>query len=752
MNSNALQPFGEGPAQRYDGAIAATPGENFNEKGLVEYWELLRAQAPLIVGIVLLGVIGGLAHSLPEPTAFKAETRIEIQEPNDSFLNVRDMAPVARSGTSESYIQTQMELLQSETLRKRVSDKLTQQPSKQMYRPDILSEWMQKAGLTPFRRRPSRAEAISAASKSLTVRNIRNTRIVEISVEGSDPLLAAEFANRLAEEFVEHDVETRLQSAQSTGRYLQTQIEDLRGQLQNSEQELQRYALNSGLLMTGERGNVTEDKLRQIQQELSLAQANRMQTEARYKVAQSASPETLSDVLNDSSLRSYASRIAELRGQMADQRTILKPEHYKIQQLQNQINELQGTLERERTQIIKRIRNDYEMAKLRESMLGQEYARQASVVSGQSSDMVYYNMLKREVETNRHVYESMLQKVKEANVASAVRASSVRILSRATPASRPHKPNVLRDLLIGVTSSFFLAVMLVALRDRLDGRLRQPGDTPEYSVPELGVILSAEKMLGEGRTRPERRLAAAASSNGDDHGYGGDSWSSSELLTWNHKPSVEAESFRTALTSLLSVGSDQRIFIFTSPSPKEGKTTICANLAVALAEIERKVLVIDADLREPRIHNIFDVANDWGFTDIAQERASIAAQPLQPLVKPTHIPNLFVLPSGPGSANVFATLHSPRVDELLQRAREEFDVVLIDTPPMLGLPDARVLAKKADGVVLVFRLGQSTRAMAKVALQRLLEDRVPILGTILNDWKPKPSQYGYLSRYYSPRT
>ncbi|HYI94032.1 MAG TPA: polysaccharide biosynthesis tyrosine autokinase [Bryobacteraceae bacterium] len=755
MSSNTLQPYGDGPGSRFD--LTQQPGNNDQvvDKGLLEYWELFRSNALLIIGIVLLGVLGALAHSLPEPIAFQAQTRIEIQEPNDSFLNIRDMAPIARSGTSESYIQTQIEVLQSEPLIQQVIERLTGQPARQMYRPDILSEWMQRLGFAPLRKPPTRAHALAAAARSTKVRNIKNTRIVEISAEASDPLLAAEFVNGLAEQFVQHDVETRLNSAQSTSRWLQTQIEELRRQLQVSEQDLQEYAQKSGLLMTSDRGNVTEDKLRQVQQELSLAQANRMQTEARYKIAQTSNPEALPDVLNDSSLRTYASRIAELRGHMADQRTILKPEHYKIQQLQNQINELQATFERERDQIIKRIRNDYDMAKLRESMLVQEYSKQFSVVSGQSSDLVYYNMLKREVETNRHVYESMLQKVKEANVASAVRASSVRVLNRAAPANRPHKPNVLRDVMIGLTSSLFLAVMIVALRDRLDGRLREPGDVHQYSIPELGVILSADKMLSEGRLRPERSLVAAASMNGNGNGNGShdhvDTWSSSELLTWNHKPSVEAESFRTVLTSLLTLGSDQRVFIFTSPSPKEGKTTICANLAVALAEIERKVLVIDADLREPRIHNIFDVPNDWGFTDIAQERSSIVNRPLEPLVKRTQIPNLFVLPSGPGAASVFCALHSPRVDELLQRAREEFDVVLIDTPPMLGLPDARVLGKKADGVVLVFRLGQSTRAIAKTAVQRLIEDRVPVVGTILNDWKPKPSQYGYLARYYSPR-
>jgi succinoglycan biosynthesis transport protein ExoP len=220
-----------------------------------------------------------------------------------------------------------------------------------------------------------------------------------------------------------------------------------------------------------------------------------------------------------------------------------------------------------------------------------------------------------------------------------------------------------------------------------------------------------------------------------------------ELVTWLRDSSLLAECFRAVLTSILFTGVNghrPKVIVLASSSPAEGKTTVASNLAIALAEISRRVLLIDGDLRRPRLHQLFDVDNDYGLSDLLRERQPVEGYPMTTLVHETGIPGLYLLASGKASHSVANLLHSTRLREWLACFRQKFDAVLIDTPPMLQLPDARVLGRLADGVVLVVRAGQTSRDMAKAACQRFEEDGTRILGTVLNDWDPSKGEgYGY---------
>jgi receptor protein-tyrosine kinase len=226
-----------------------------------------------------------------------------------------------------------------------------------------------------------------------------------------------------------------------------------------------------------------------------------------------------------------------------------------------------------------------------------------------------------------------------------------------------------------------------------------------------------------------------------------------ELVTLQRQPSLIAESFRAVLTSILFSGENgdrPRVLVFTSAGPSEGKTTVVSNLAIALAEIHRRVLVIDGDLRKPRMHEIFDLPNERGLSDLLAQR-SLDEDAVKGVLQQTRVPDLFVLPSGPPTAAAANLLHSPHLPSLLKTWRSEFDSILLDTPPMLQMPDARVLGRLADGVVLVLRAGRTTREMAQAAKQRFADDSTRVVGSILNNWDPKSSRdghYGYYKGYY----
>ena len=364
---------------------------------------------------------------------------------------------------------------------------------------------------------------------------------------------------------------------------------------------------------------------------------------------------------------------------------------------------------------------------------GREGGRRQSVIgSGRFPWETPDNALKRELDSNRQFYEVISRRVDEARVASAVRQSNIRLVGPAQPAAHPHKPNVPLNLAIGMFGGLALAVGYAMLREQTSSVLRAPGEAGAYlTLPEFGAIPKAPNrkfamfgFLGAGiRTPPVERASL-------------------------EQPSSElSESFRGTLASILSAshnGDGPRILVVTSSRPMEGKTTVVSNLGIALAEIGSKVLLIDADLRRPRLHRVFDQVNSWGLSDMLREKNAIEELPLEALVKRTTIPHLYLLPSGTCADNIFGLLCSGRMERLLPRFRQEFDYVLVDAPPCLEFADARIIARYAEMLLLVVRADYTDKKTAQAAVQRLLLDGIPEMGVIFNYWDPSTSNlYGY---------
>jgi capsular exopolysaccharide synthesis family protein len=412
---------------------------------------------------------------------------------------------------------------------------------------------------------------------------------------------------------------------------------------------------------------------------------------------------------------------------------------------------LQQALERERTDILDRIHHDFESAQRREQLLLADYANQSHIVTDQAEKTIQYNILKREVDSNRQIYESMLQQVKQASVASAMRASNVRIVDPAKTPIRPYSPDFLLNSGLGLISGLLIGIVLVITRERSNKTIQQPGDLQFWlNIPELGVIPSATL-----ETRRRISYAKPKAINGaNENSTTGNKPVSSRiqdvaLATHTSKPSLIAESFRAVLTSILfsgENGSRPRILVLTSASPVEGKTTLVSNLGIAMAEIGRKVLIIDADLRRPRMHDLFELPNDRGMSTLLKERA-VTEEALNEILCETSIPGLFVLPAGPSTHAAANLLYSSIFPDILKLLRKQFDTILIDTPPMLQMTDARVIGRLADAVVIVTRAGKTTREAAIAAYQRFAEDKTRVLGTILNDWNPKLAPNGYYGYY-----
>jgi capsular exopolysaccharide synthesis family protein len=324
-----------------------------------------------------------------------------------------------------------------------------------------------------------------------------------------------------------------------------------------------------------------------------------------------------------------------------------------------------------------------------------------------------------------------------------MRASNVRVVDPAKAPQRPYKPRLSSNIALGVFAGLIAGLALIVTIERADRTIQDPSDSTVYlNLPELGVIPA--DVVG----RRHLNYRNARTPNGTHAPL---PTQRAELITWERKPSIAAEAFRAALTSILfssANGYRPKVLTLSSASPGEGKTTVACNLAIALAEIHQRVLLIDADMRKPRIHDIFSIPNDRGLRDLLMDRSGLGDTP-RSLIRDTSIPGLFLLPSGPPVSNASNLLYSQRFVELIERFRLEFDAILIDTPPMLQMPDARVVGRLADAVILVIRAGKTTRGEAIAARRRFGDDSTPVLGTILNAWDPKKSSnpYSYTNTY-----
>jgi capsular exopolysaccharide synthesis family protein len=694
----------------------------------------------------LAGLLGAIGISLLQTPRYRVRTSLEIQSTN--FQDLKNPNDSTGSyATPESYVETQVKLLQSESLLEDVIDKLKLHKERPTGWRALTSGMQSMVASLIKSHPPEREELIRQIERNLTVRTSGNSHLLEVLYESPDPRGAANFANTLVSEFIELSQEERWKAAQGTAEWLTSHLDQMKAQLEQSEAQLQDYARTSGLSVTSEKDNLEEDRLKELQDDLSKAQADRIASQAKLEEAKTKPADSLPEILEDPTMREYRRRLSELQQQYAELSATLTPEHYKVQRVQAQISELQSQVQKERANVVHRIGNEFAAAFRRETLLSKAHADQEKVVADQSSRTIHYDTLKRDVDSNRRLYETMLQRVKEASLTAAMRDSNVLVVDRARPPLLPYSPNVPMNSAIGLFSGMLLGFGFVLLRERIDRRISDPGDAQAYlDLPELGVMpLDQADVSWQilDRLHPRHSGSSLPPSGTRDFTAG----DGPELATWKRKPSLLAECARTTLTSILLPRQDRecpRVIVLTSPCQGDGKTTVACNLSIAVAEIGRKVLLIDGDLRRPRLHKVFGVSNNWGLSDVLWAHTPLETVPISHLVRETKVSGLCLMPGGSCGVTPSNLFYSPRMSVLLERLPKEFDMVMIDAPPMIHLADARVLGRLADGVILVIRAGQTTAESAQFARQRFAEDGTRVLGFVLNKWDPTNSpSYNY---------
>lgn len=716
--------------------VQAEPVDDNPSFSLLEYWEKICRYKLAIAAFVVAGAIGALMLSFVQTPMYRAHTSLVVEDLNENFQNLKDSDPTAEIAPPQSYFQTQVKILQSREMLELVIDKLGLMKQVTPTHKHFWSAWIHKN--SEPNPELAREQEIDKLQRNLTVQAWGDSQTAEIFYVDSDPKLAASVANTLVQTFIDQSREIRWNSTQNTAEWLTGHLKELKQNLENSENQLRTYAQSTGILYTSDKQNVSEDKLKQLQDELTKAQADRTEKQAAYETLANTPIETLSPTLNNPALQNYLVKMADLKSQLANLSAAYTPEYYKVRQVQAQISDLQEAINTERASILRRSKDDYEASLARENMLASAYTEQVKAVSDMAGKSIQYDNLQHEVETNRELYDALLLRIKQAGLAAAMRSSNVVVVDTAKAPVLPYQPNFQLNTALGLLTGLFAGVGFVLVRDRFNRNIESPGISQTYlRLPELGVIPAAKlasrrlAWLPASTKVPLQLQTAAQNGASREH-------------------ATLAEAYRATLTSILLPtmhAEGPRVLVLTSPDAGAGKTTVTSNLGMATAEIGRRVLLIDADLRRPRLHRLFEIPNSFGLTDILRITTPLEDIPVDQLVRQTKIPGLFVVPSGPTTDGLSSLLYSPRLTEFLQRVAKEFDLVLIDAPPMLHFADARVLGRHSDGVILVLRSGQTKRDAAMLARQRFHEDGTSVLGTILNNWDLKNFRSPYAAAY-----
>ncbi len=722
----------------------------------VNYAALLRrhrtAIALIMGGALLLSVL----YTLVAHKVYMSQVILEVTGINQDFMNSKEVDPTNNQITGDEYIETQTKLLKSPPVVQRTAVVMGPKvPGAIAANQGIFGTIRGWVGDSPAATNAEGEAVVFNMLEDAKVKVDGTSDLITVTVLGPEAQLTADTANTLVDQFTQQAQDARGYASGNTNKFLTTQLSDARKKLQDAENALQEYARQTGIVIPSEtQESVAADKLRQIQTDLAKAETDEADTKAQVETSKSAPAESMPQVLDDPTLRDNRARLADLRRQLSDLSVTLTPQNYKIQQLQAQIADLEQQSVQHRSNIIRRLGVQNSETSRRKELLTRAYNQQLGVVSDQSVKEVRYNILKKEVDANRDLYQSMLQRVKQASIVAALKASDVRVVSPATPAKTTYRPSLPLNLGLGALLGLVVAGCYTLLRERNDASLRSPGQSVKHlNVPELAVIPSARIGNSERIPLTLRNLNGA---NGALEAKNGLLAASSaavdkEMVQWCQDETMMADAYRSAITSILLSrvnGISPRVILVTSPRPKAGKTTTVANLGISLAEIGRRVLLIDGDLRRPRLGKLFGLQFATGLSDalLAEGNGTIT---LDSVVRPSTVPGLYVLPGGSEPANISKLLHSTYLDSLVELARSEYDFVLIDSPPMMGMADARLLSRNADGVILISRAGETSPEQLGEARERLADDGTPVIGTILNGCDLRIEDPSYVNHYNS---
>jgi succinoglycan biosynthesis transport protein ExoP len=698
------------------------------------YWHVLAKRRWTILTAAVILVISVAIVSFKMQPVYKAVARVEVEAEPPQIQSLNDL--YRSTPSDDAFLQTQVNVLESDTLAWQTIQQLGL-ASKREYGSDAGSEGpAASSGAATMR-----GQILKSFRTHLHVELMRNSRMLEVSFESRDPALAAAVANALVNNYAEYNFRKTYDATRQASGWMEQQLDELKAKVEKSQQQLVDYERENAIVNVSDKENVVEQRLADLSRDLTSAQNERVQKQSLYELARTNKSQA-AVLVQDELLSRLEERDADLSAQYADALSEFGPKYPKVARLQSQLKSVESFIDAEGRRLIERIHNDYVAAQGRERLLSDAVIQQKTEVGRLNQLLIRHNILKREFDTNQQLYDSLLQRLKDATVTAGLRATNIHVIDSAFVPSSPVRPKRLLNIAIALVVGMILGVTLAFIEEGLDNSIKNVEDVERLiGAPALAIVPAAGsdggRLYGRSDGQRKRRVFAKAATNG-----------AVAMAVVKRPTSALSESYRTLRTSILlsTAVRPPQVLLVTSPQPNEGKSCTSLNLALTLAQRSDRVLIVDGDLRKPCVAHHLGLSEEHGLSGLLTGAHSLD----QALCRAESVPQLWALPGGRTPPNPAELLSSPRMADILQQLRERFDHIVVDSPPLLMVTDATILSTLADGVILVVESGVTVRG-ALVRAHSLLDNAGGrLLGVVMNkvDLRHDTYYYSRYSRYY----
>lgn len=668
---------------------------------------------------------------------YQAKVQILIEKEATNVVDFKEA--IEQNRVADDYYQTQYRILQSRALARKTLDAASLwdnwqvDPKRQattvrgmvMAPVALVSGWFKTAPPPPdpgSEETAAQSGAIDRFLAALQVSPLRNSRLVDVTFASPDPVLSARVANSVAAMYIAQNLEFKFLSSKEASDWLGERLGEQKKQVETSEQALQQYREQTDAVSLEDKQNIVVQKLADLNGAVTRAHTELIQKETLYNQVRSlqgdrAALDTLPAILSNTFIQQQKGELAELQRQQAQSSDKFGARHPEMVKIGLAIGIAEAKIQAEITKVIQATRNEYEAAKVQEQSQIAALEQQKRDAIALNRKGIGYGTLQRDAASNRQIFDSLMQRTKETGISSELKTSNIRVIDAAETPRAPASPNKPLNLLLGLFGGSLLALGLAFSFDYLDDRIKTPDEIGIHlGLPHLGLL-------------PALNVKALASHY---------------PLVSNGVPGNFAEAFRAVRTNVLfsSAQEGSRSVVVTSTGPGEGKSMVASNLAISLAQAGQRTLLMDADLRKPRAHQIFEMSQEPGLSNLLVGNAKASES-----IRESGVSGLWVIPSGRMPPNPAELLGSQRFRDFLVSLKDHFDWVIIDSPPVMAVTDAALVAHSATGVVFVVGAEMTSRHAAKTAVDQLQRVQARFVGAILNRVDLERNSY-YYSQYY----
>lgn len=746
--------------------------EKTSEIDLLALWRIFVKRRWVVLTLVLFALTLTAILSFTATPIYQATATILIENQRPSGLSIQELFNDQNYFTSDYqglYFNTQLELIRSRGLGERVAKKLNlanrpdfQQKSVtplgilRSVKDFVTLKWLRSSkgesnastsGAAPLDFAAER-NAIMASQiiGSLKVDVVERTGLVNVSYQSPNRAMAAEIVNALVDEFYDYSIETRYEATQQASEFLSEQIAQLREDLAVKQRELQKYSQEKNLMVLNDREDTVVGKFSEMNNSYTAAQINRVKKEAALKELRDLNVDTVSNSqrVNSATVSSLLQSYLQTKNEYQEKLKLFRETYPEMQRIKARMDSQRSELQNEIKNAVAAAESEYRTAVQEESSLKGLMENQRQTVQNTNSNKILYNALQIEADNMQTLLAFLVNKQNETQVSARItgqRTSNIRIIDKALIPESPISPNIKRNLMMALLLGFFLGLGLAFAVEFMDTSIKSPEDVEKLvGLPSLGIVPSFNL------DGPTKNLYLDYYSYGQKDKLVEDIKKAGretpvELINHYYPNLAVSEAYRTIRTSILFSHADReasQVITFSSAFPQEGKSTTTCNMAVSFAQLGDKVLLIDADLRRPRLHRIFKTRNVQGMSNVLTGRV-----PLKETVQKTFVENLWLLPSGPIPPNPAELLNSSRMRQMLVQLRENFSFIFVDSPPMLFVSDAAILSSMSDSTVIVLRPEKAHRKAFLTTIAEIQKAKPNLIGVIFNDVNYKRAMYSY---------